>query len=115
MAPNIVFGLINVGSGLLLIAVGIPLILRKVKMNCLYGVRLKKSFESEGNWYAVNAYGGKQIALWAIPIVAAGIACFFIPITDRNKDVMAFVMGIGPIGVCLAIAVSKILVYAKRL
>ena len=114
MEPNGVFGLINIGSALLIIAVSIPLIMRKVKMNYFYGIRIKKSFESEENWYAINAYGGKQLVIWSIPMLLAGALCFFIPITYRNKDVMSFVLGVVPISVCIAIAVIRILVYAKR-
>ena len=29
-------------------------------MNHLYGIRIKKSFESEDSWYKINEYGGKQ-------------------------------------------------------
>jgi hypothetical protein len=115
MPPNAVFGLLNIGFALLFMALNIPLIMRRVGRNRLYGVRIKKSFASEENWYAINAYGGKQGVLWSLPILVAGIACFFIPITDQNKDVMSFAMGLGPIGVCLASATIKILAYAKKL
>ena len=56
---NLIFGLTNILVGGLLLALSIPLIKGKVKMNYLYGVRFKKSFESEENWYALNRYGGR--------------------------------------------------------
>lgn len=115
MKPNIVFGLINIGSALLLIAVCIPLIKRKIKMNYLYGVRIKKSFESEENWYNINAYGGKQLVIWSIPMIIAGLVCFLVPINDANKEILSLVMGVGPITICLVMALMKILAYAKRL
>lgn len=49
------------GIGVATIALSIPLILRKVPMNRLYGVRLRCSFVSQRNWYAINAYGGKLL------------------------------------------------------
>jgi hypothetical protein len=45
--------------GLMMTAFSIPLVLRKVRMNRAYGIRTRKAFASESNWYAVNAYGGK--------------------------------------------------------
>ena len=45
---NIIFGLTNILVGGLLLALSIPLIKGKVKMNALYGVRYKKSFECVG-------------------------------------------------------------------
>ncbi len=115
MKPNIVFGLINIGSALLIILVCIPLIKRRIKMNRLYGVRIKKSFESEENWYAINAYGGKQFAIWSLLMIPAGLACFLIPVNDPNQGWLPLVMGTGPITVCILIVMIKIMAYAKKL
>ncbi len=115
MAPNIILGLSNIGTALLIIAFSIPLILRKVKMNRLYGVRIRKSFESEENWFALNVYGGKQMVLWSVPILLAGVLCFFIPFTEESADVMSLLLVVAPISVSLAVAVTKIMIYAKRL
>jgi uncharacterized membrane protein len=54
-------------TGLLLIVVAIPLILGRVPMNRWYGVRIRKAFESERNWYEINRYGGK----WLVAVGAA--------------------------------------------
>ena len=115
MDTNIALGLSNIGTAVLFIVMAIPLIQGTVKMNHFYGVRIKKSFESEKNWYAINEYGGKQLVLWSIPIILAGVGCFFIPITAQNKYVMSLIMGVGPIGVCLALAVTRIYAFAKKL
>lgn len=42
-------------------------------MNRFYGVRLKASFQSPESWYDINAYGGKQLALWSPVIVLTGL------------------------------------------
>ncbi len=52
---------VHIGLGILIVLVSIPLMLRKVPMNCVYGVRIRKAFTSERNWYEVNAYGGKLL------------------------------------------------------
>ncbi len=115
MKPSIIYGLSNIVSGLLIIAISIPLIKRKIKMNYLYGVRIKKSFESEEHWYNINAYGGKQLVIWSIPMIIAGIVWLFFPINAPNQGLVPFLLGVGPITICLIIALIRILAYAKKL
>lgn len=47
---NIIAGITNIFVGLLTIAVCIPLLKDKIAMNRWYGIRFRKSFESEENW-----------------------------------------------------------------
>jgi len=76
MQTNIYIGLLNVFMTLLTVGLSIPLILRKVKMNHVYGARIQKSFKLDEDWYALNEYGGKQLVLWSIPILVIGLFCF---------------------------------------
>jgi hypothetical protein len=115
MNLNVVLGLFNMGIALLIIFLSIPLIRRKIKMNYLYGVRIKKSYKSENNWYNINAYGGKQLAIWSIPVILAGIAWLLIPINNPDQILLPLLMGAGPITICLAIALIRIMAYAKKL
>ena len=107
MKPNIVFGLVYIGCALLLICTSIPLVLRKIKMNHFYGIRIGKSFQSENNWYDINAYGGKELIVWSLPIILAGLISFVIT--------LPFFLIIVIIPLCVLIAVIRILVYANRL
>ena len=61
---------VHVGLGVAITFGSIPLILRKVPMNPAYGIRIKKSFASAENWYAINAYGGKLFAVFGIVLLA---------------------------------------------
>jgi uncharacterized membrane protein len=115
MEPNIIFGIINIACALLIIGISIPLVKHKIKMNYLYGIRIKKSFESEDSWYKINEYGGKQLIIWSIPMIFVGLICFFVQIDDTNKDLLSFVFGVFPITACIAVAVIKIYAYAKRI
>lgn len=115
MEPNIIFGLMNIAGALLIMGISIPLVKHKIKMNHFYGIRIKKSFESENNWYKINEYGGKQFIIWSIPMIFTGFICFFVRIDDSNKDILAFVLGVFPITLCIAVAVVKIYAYAKNL
>ena len=115
MNPNIVFGLVNIGCALLLIGISIPLVKRKIKMNSLYGIRIEKSFQSEANWYNINAYGGKELIIWSVPIILTGIVSFVLTTTSVYKAALPFFLVIGVIPVCVLIAIIRILIYAKKL
>jgi uncharacterized membrane protein len=67
----------NTGVGLLIVAVAIPLILRKVPMNPWYGVRFASSYKSDWLWYEINEYGGKLLAAMGLIWSAYGVAGFW--------------------------------------
>lgn len=115
MNPGEVFGLVNIGMALLIISVSIPLVRRRIPMNSLYGVRIRKSFESDENWYAINEYGGKQLIIWSVPMLLAGVACFFIPFEEHNRDLMALAAGVLPVMTCMTGSLIRIMSYAKKL
>ena len=114
MKVNIIFALANIISALLIIGISIPLVLRKIQMNYIYGIRIKESFVSEENWFKINEYGGKQMIIWSLPLLAAGILCLFITIHTAN-GILLLIMGIAPIIICMVIALIKILKYARSL
>ena len=66
--------IVHIAAGLLVIALAIPLILRRVPMNHVYGVRIRQSFESDEAWYDINEYGGKWLLAYGIVLVVYGIA-----------------------------------------
>lgn len=108
---NILMGVIHIFTGFLIIAFCIPLVMGKVSMNRLYGIRFKKSYESDELWYKINAYGGRQMILWCIPIIMAGIACFFIDFAHRPA--LQTVMGCFPLILLIPTATSWW--YARKL
>ena len=109
---GITLGISNVFVGIMFIAISIPLVKRKVSMNKVYGVRIKKAFESEDDWYKINAYGGKQLILWSLPIILLGIATCFIPLEGNGAMITS--IACAP-GIILIPAIIAILRYAKKL
>ena len=81
---NIVLAISNFGIGISIIAISIPLVLNKVPMNNIYGVRFKKSFESEDLWYRINAYGGRLLIYWSIPLLIIGFITLWLPINGNT-------------------------------
>jgi hypothetical protein len=94
--------------GFMLIAVSIPLLLGKIKMNRAYGFRIRKAFESEENWYTINSYGAKATIRWSVVIMAIGIACLYIE--------PQYVLTVAKVGfISLLVPIAQTLWYAKRL
>jgi len=57
----------------------LPLIKRRVPMNRFYGIRVREAFKSKERWLDINAYGGRQFAMWSLPIVIIGILGLLLP------------------------------------
>jgi tRNA A-37 threonylcarbamoyl transferase component Bud32 len=75
-------------AGILLSGLSLPLWLRLVPMNSLYGVRLPSTFVSEARWYEVNAVFGRHLFCWSFCVITAGIAGFYqLP---RHQDAYAW-------------------------
>lgn len=98
-------------AGLLLFLLSLPLALRWVPMNKYYGFRTAVAMKSDEHWYAVNACGGRRLAWWSLPIIALGIAGWFIP--DQYREAYArytpfFVFGV------VAIAFISVGLWSRR-
>jgi hypothetical protein len=92
---GICLGLTNIFVAILIIGISIPLVMRKIPMNRFYGVRFKKSFESDENWYKINHYGGKQLIAWSIPLLIIGILTFVFPV--REDSMLTTLIGCAPL------------------
>ena len=101
----------NVFAGAAGLLLGIPLWRRKIPMNRWYGARFKKSFESDENWYRINAYGAKQLIIWSIPLLIIGLVAIFLPLEGNARlfDAIAF----SPLLVCVPCLISYR--YARKL
>src|SRR4030095_15419198 len=65
---------LTVGCGVLICALAIPLVLRRVPPNGIYGIRTKASFASESDWYRINSIGGRYLAVSGLIISMVGVA-----------------------------------------
>jgi len=94
-------------AGILFIAISIPLLLCKVPMNGVYGIRIEKAFASKDNWYAINNYGAKQLLIWSLVMIASGIGLIFVPIPP--------ILRVVPLLLCITIAIVRTIRFAKTL
>ena len=97
------YSLIVAGMGILIGALGIPLILCKVPMNNYYGIRFSQSFKSDNNWYEINSYGGKALLISSIPIVITGLLGFMMPdwVFPYFALLSALIIGISVTAACI--------------
>jgi uncharacterized membrane protein len=68
-----------VGIGLLLSAISVPLILRRIGPNLIYGFRVKQTLEDPEVWYEVNAYAGKGLFLDGLITAIAPLVLALVP------------------------------------
>jgi uncharacterized membrane protein len=73
--------------GIAILVLTLPLILRIVPMNHLYGFRTRAAFRSEENWYEINTRGGVLLGLGSLAIIAVGLTGFLLP----DKYTLAYV------------------------
>jgi hypothetical protein len=109
-----VLALGNIVAGIVLIAVSVPLIKRSIGPNPWYGFRISKAFQSKELWYDINEYGGRQLVIWAIPMILAGIVGLFIPMGQTPSPVALLLRGCGPAILFTMIPIVKTLLYARK-
>ena len=72
-------GMVLIGLGILIAVISVPLLLRMVKPNHWYGVRVPAAFVSEENWYAVNEFGAKRLLGLSVALAALGLVQLSLP------------------------------------
>ena len=83
------FLLIYIFVGVLSIAMSIPLIKRKVKINNWYGVRLPQTMKNEEIWYEVNEKSGKHLFAFGAIIIFFSIVLY---IGNFFSSIVSFVI-----------------------
>ena len=81
-------------TGLIAIAVCIPLAQGRVGRNRFYGIRLSQSFRSDDAWFAINRYGARRMIVWSLPLILLGIGSFFVPL--QAHPALAIAIGFVP-------------------
>jgi hypothetical protein len=75
--PSFVFALCF-ASGILLVALGVPLWLRRIPPNVFYGIRFRSALADKDVWYELNALGGRNLLVIGVGyLVLLGIMLVF--------------------------------------
>ncbi len=88
------FMLLFVCTGLLLVGLSIPLLLRRVKPNGWYGFRVPKTLSDERIWYESNAYTARWLLAAGLLHTVVSFTLYFIPAFRANLNVYATTCGI---------------------
>ncbi len=75
----------SIFTGVLFIAIAIPLILRRVPPNSWYGLRVPATFSDETVWYEANVRTAKDILMLGVIVIAVGVALYYTPIPLWSK------------------------------
>jgi uncharacterized membrane protein len=98
---------------LIFILVAIPLILRKVPRNPVYGFRTRKTLSDDYNWYESNAYFGRW---FVVSSIISGLALFVLYSYQGLVPPEYFVeVSLACLIVPPLIAVIRTLLYARSL
>lgn len=95
-----------VGVGGLFCALGIPLILGRVKPNRLYGLRIQATLDNEKVWYPANRQSGKDLLNLGLFLIVASVALYFVPWPTQVGTafyalVLSALASLGCIGLCV--------------
>ncbi|HEX8892329.1 MAG TPA: SdpI family protein, partial [Terriglobales bacterium] len=90
--------------GVLSIALGIPLVLGKVKPNSFYGFQIAKTLNDESVWYTVNRFTGKAFIGSGITTVVSVFAVLWLGDLFALGRVLLQLLGAGVIMVAIAVA-----------
>jgi uncharacterized membrane protein len=71
--------------GLLMVALAVPLIKRKVKPNGLYGFRVPQTLNDPLVWYAVNAHFGRRLLVTGVATPLAALLLYPLPGLDVDS------------------------------
>lgn len=99
-------------SGLLLTALSIPLILRRVPPNPLCGFRVASTLAEPAVWYAVNRHAGWRLG--ATGLVIAGAAILLARLPGLSLDAYAWTC-LAVVAVTLGLSLAWSLAYMRRL
>src|SRR5262245_19433458 len=94
------FTIVATGAGVLTIAIAIPLILRRVPPNGLYGLRVPATFADEWVWYEANARFGRSLVFLGTLLIILGVG---LPLFGLGTTAY---LAWATIGGCGAIAIS---------
>ncbi|MBK8091414.1 MAG: protein kinase [Verrucomicrobiaceae bacterium] len=64
-------------AGVAMYLVAVPLWLRMIGRNRLYGLRTRATLATDEYWFQANAHAGKKLFEWSISIIIAGLAGFY--------------------------------------
>ncbi len=79
--------------------IAIPLMLRKVPRNVVYGFRTRSTLASDEVWYDVNAHFGRGLLIASILSVVAMFFLYSIPVAPQRFLTLSLVVLVAPVAI----------------
>jgi uncharacterized membrane protein len=96
--PSWIFAL----YGLILAVLAVPLVLRRVPPNALYGLRVPATFRDDSVWYDANAASGRDMLIYA---AVSLLAAFLLPAAGLRDFAIAIAWIVIAAGGALVVAI----------
>ena len=111
--------LADVGIGILVSILAVPMILQRVKPNVWYGFRTRKTLSDESVWYSANQYAGKALLLAGSVIVVGAMVLYWVASSAEYEavldDLLLSVLWLIVLSIPLAAGLIASFVYLKSL
>ncbi|OHD57018.1 MAG: hypothetical protein A2Y33_08815 [Spirochaetes bacterium GWF1_51_8] len=101
-------------SAMLFFILGIPMAIRKVKPNQIYGARTKYTLMDEEIWYDVNAVAGKLLMVTGVVLAAIAIVPVFYKL-EKPYDLYYLVGGAGVEFILLILMTVKVVTMSRNM
>jgi uncharacterized membrane protein len=98
-------------SGILMVALAIPMALGWIKPNPWYGVRVRSTLDDPRLWYAANRVAGRWLTLAGVVFLIAAVGLRWIPGITVDMYAIACLVVSVPL---MMVATSKALKEARR-
>ncbi len=109
---SLTIGLSWLFTGTLSLLLSLPLITGKIPRNNFYGMRFPESYQSEEAWQKINTFGGKQMRLWSLLLLATGTLALFLPL--HAHPARALFIGLFPL-IFILIPILQTWRFARKL
>jgi len=111
MHPWMIY-LAGIIGGLFLIGLGLPMYMKKVKPNPVYGFRTRKTLSNEAVWYDANRYAGRCLILTGVFGIVMCLAVFVLQRTGSLPPEFTLKYKAAVIGAGYMIAVILMLIFS---
>jgi hypothetical protein len=114
MDKFLVNSLVTFGAGLIVAILGVPLLLRRIPRNGLYGLRTARTLECDRIWYEANHRAGLGLRLAGSGVAIGAAGMYLIGTSTGTEASMTWIM-IGTLLASLAAVLVDCALFLKRL
>lgn len=92
---NIIIGLTNILSGVIILLLSILLKNGLIYTNTWYGFQFENLQSSDKKLRIINMYGSERFIIWSLPLILIGIISFYLPFEE--SIILAYLLSFTPI------------------